>query len=309
MSDQADSLRKLVRKTLQAHPALQPGVPVVVLSGGQHEAGASTVSLQLAHELAQLGKHAVLVDANLSEPKLTSQLAVARGGGSLGDVLSGSRSVIEVLTPISDRVSLLPGRWDPSAPPELHRVALQRFLGEVRALHSHADVVIVDVGDGMSPWVQQMWQAAQQILLVTTTEPAAVTESYATIKLAPWGDVDGKLRLVVHGVQDITEADRVGMNFAATCRQFLGIKIGPHATLTKSIEGDPAGARVGSDDRAFTQSVRLLAADLMSNCLVLATRTSRRGDRSAASLPDTRGKFVSKHKIDSRFPGGGDDED
>ncbi|MCH2115171.1 MAG: adenylyl-sulfate kinase [Pirellulales bacterium] len=292
MFDQADPLRNLVRTTVQAHPALRPGVPLVVLTGGPSVVGTSTVALQLTRELAQLGKRAVLVDADLVQTKLTRQLGVARSG-CLADVLAGNRSAVEVLAPVCDQVCLLPGRWDPSAPPELHRLALQRFFSEVRNLHSRADVVVLDAGEGMSPWVQQMWQAAQQILMITSTDSKEVTETYAMIKLAPRDDVDGKLRLVVTGAEDRAGAERVGVNFAATCRQFLGVKIGPHVTLARSTAPDSANAstRRVSDDRAFTQSVRSLAADLMSHCLVLADSASQRADiRGAANL----GGFVEK---------------
>ena len=294
MPDQADSLRQLVRKTVQAHPALEPGVPIWVLSGGKPGVGTSTVSLQLARELASLGKRAVLVDANPSQPDLTSRLAKTRGG-SLSDVLAGKRSVVEVLTPLGKRVRFLPGRWDPHAPPELHRLAMKRFMDQIRSLHSHADVVLLDAGDGMSPWVQWLWKAAQQILLVTTAEPAAITESYATIKLAPWGDVDGKMRLVVNRAEDKRAADQVGNNFAATCRQFLGLKVGPHAIVShdKDLAEDQtayrpaASSHLGRGDRPFTQSVRLLAADLMSTSLILASHTARRTARDSATNPPT----------------------
>ena len=288
MSDQADSLRQLVRSTVEAHPALQPGVPLFVVSGGKRGVGTSTVAVQLAQELARLGKRAVLVDANPAQPDLTNRLDISRGG-CLGDVLSGKRSVVEVLTPISDRLRLLPGRWNAEAPPELHRLAVKRFLEELRKLHSHADVVVLDAGDGMSPWVQWLWKAAQQILLITSAEASSVTESYATIKLAPWGDVDGKLRLVVNRAEDRSVADRVGNNFAATCRQFLGIKVGSHATITNAKETEPAkvSRRVGRDDQAFTQSVRLLAAELMSTCLVMQDRVIRQNAPQKQTIVQT----------------------
>ena len=286
MSDQADSLRQLVRQTVKAHPALEPGVPMWVLSGGKSGVGTSTVALQLALELAGLGKRAVLIDASPSQPDLTSRLCTKQTG-SLRDVLSGERSVVEVLTPISERVRLLPGCWDADSPPELHRRAIKRLIGEIRRLHAHADVVLLDAGHGMSPWVQWLWKAAQQILLVTTTEPTTITESYATIKLAPWGDVDNKLRLVVNRVQNVAAAEQLSNDFAATCRQFLGIKVRPHATIARETTSAsaPASPMVGSFDRAFTQTIRLLAADLMRSALVMESPVVHRESKRSAISP------------------------
>ena len=63
-------------------------------------------------------------------------------------------------------------------------------------------MIVLDMGSGMNPWVERLWNASLQILLVTTSQPEAVLESYATLKSTSWGDVDGKLRLVVNQSDD-----------------------------------------------------------------------------------------------------------
>lgn len=285
MSDQADSLRELVRTTVQAHPALEPGVPLIVLSGGRRGVGTSTLSLQLAKEIAQLGKRAVLIDANPTQPDLTNRLDLKQGD-SLGDVLAGNRSAAEVLTPISERLRFLPNRWDAETPPELHRLAVKRFLGEIRSIHSHADIVLLDAGEGMSPWVGWLWKSAQQILLVTNTEESSIKESYATLKLAPWGDVDGKLNFVVNQASNPKASEQIAKNFAATCRQFLGIKIGPHAIIPQAASNLESTTKTTDEsDREFIQSLRLLAADLVSTQLVLQDRIARRKPALQNNLP------------------------
>ena len=112
MQDQADKLRELVRETVKQLPALEPGVPLVVVSGGKGGVGASTVAIQLARELARLGKRAVLTDANPLQPDLATKLDV-KVRSCLADILSGNRSAVEVLQPLGESVKLLPGRWAP----------------------------------------------------------------------------------------------------------------------------------------------------------------------------------------------------
>ncbi len=291
MSDQADKLRKLVRETVQQHPALLPGVPMVVLSGGKGGVGVSTVATELVQELAALGRRSVLVDANPLQPDIATQLGI-ESRGCLADVLDGSRSAIEVLEPISESSYLLPGRWAPAAPPELNHASVKRLLTELRSLHTQADLILLDAGSGMSPWVQQLWKAAQQILLVSTDESVAVMDSYAAVKLSPWGDVDGKVRLVVNRCDAPEKAKQIGSRFEATCRRFLGIRVSPAtalatrpdllATVTQSV--DPTA------ERDFRQSIRLLAADVLGTSLAFTgkVRSSKQDTSTEVSPPQNR---------------------
>jgi len=285
MSDQADQLRKLVRQTVQKHPALEPGVPLVVVSGGKGGVGASTVAMELTQELAALGQRSVLVDANPLQPDIASHWGLDVRG-CLADVLDGSRSAVEVLHPLGESIQLLPGRWAADTPPELSQAAVKRLLAGLRSLHAQADVVVLDVGSGMSPWVQQLWKSAQQIVLVSTSESVAVMDSYAAVKMSPWGDVDGKVRLVINRCDQAEVASTVGARFAATCRRFLGIHVLPAIAL--ATRPDILAAVIQQDeqaDRGFGQSVRLLAADVMSTSLALVSKTPTRSGKLGRSMP------------------------
>jgi len=277
MPDQADQLRQLVRKTVNDHPSLEPGVPLVVVSGAVKGVGASTVAIQLARELARLGKRAVLADANLQRPEISAHLKLD-SEVTLVDILNGNRSAVEALRPLGDSIQLLPGRWSPEAPPEMNRAAVRRMLAEFRSLGAHADVVLLDAGDGTSPWLQQLWKAAHQVLLVTTLSPEAMKASYRAVKLAPWGDVDGKVRLVVNQCNEDQQAQQADERFAATCRRFLGVNIHQSPAVIKRATSNNLfsdRAYTNPTDAAFKQSIKLLAAEVLSSCLVLSSLRQR----------------------------------
>lgn len=294
--DQADRLRQLVRDTVTQNPALAPGVPLVVLSGGKGGVGVSTVAMELVQALAALGKRAVLVDANPMQPDLATQLGM-EVHGCLADVLDGSRSAVEVLKPLGDRLQLLPGRWAAETPPEMGRTAVRRLIDELRSLHAQADVVVLDAGSGMSPWVQQLWKSAQQILLVSTDESVAVMDSYAAVKLSPWGDVDGKIRLVVNQCDDLQVAKEIGSRFAATCRRFLGIRVAEAVSVgtRPDIVTSVTQGTNEAGEREFCQTMRLLAAEVTSNSLAFATKASK-ASVGADSLQELRRSVASLEK-------------
>ena len=268
MFDQADKLRQLVRETVKEHAALAPGVPLVTVSGAREGVGTSTIALRLAEELVQLGKQVVLVDANLLNPTLAEMMEIESHAGIV-EILNGARAAAEVLEPITSGLHLLPGCKATSAAPEMNLRSLRRLITELRTLQNYADIVVLDAGFGMSPWVERMWTAAQQILLVTTTDSAALRDAYTAVKMAPWGDVDGKLRLIANQCDEPALASRVGDGFSSTCRQFLDMKlVGSAAQITNSTS------------KSHRQSVRLLAADVLSHACVYSHRVSGRSARS-----------------------------
>jgi len=301
MSDQADKLRKLVRRTVQQHPALQPGVPLVVLSGGKGGVGVSTVATELVQELAALGQRSVLVDANPLQPDIATQLGI-EARGCLADVLDGSRTAVEVLQPISKSTYLLPGRWAPTTPPELNHTAVKRLLTQLRSLHAQADIILLDAGSGMSPWVQQLWKTAQQILLVSTDESVAVMDSYAAVKLSPWGDVDGKVRLVVNQCDNSQQAKNIGSRFEATCRRFLGIRVAQAAALATrpDILATVTQRNDQAADRDFRQSIRLLAADVMSTSLALVGKLPSQKHDTHVKASHQPNRFLEKSLQNSK---------
>lgn len=269
MLDQADKLRQLVRESVKDNAALEPGVPLVTVSGARDGVGASVVALRLAEELVQLGKRIVLVDANLLHPTLAGLLQVNAHTG-IAEVLCGSRSAAEVLEPIGSGLHLLPGTASGN-PPEMNLRALRRLLTELRALRNYADLIVLDAGCGMSPWVERMWTAALHILLVSSPEAGSLRDAYTTVKMAPWGDVDGKLRLVVNQCDDATLANRVGEGFSSTCRQFLQMKlVGTAAQISSDSSLTESGRN--HSGTSHRQSVRLLAADVLSQACVFSHR-------------------------------------
>ncbi|MEO2049193.1 MAG: hypothetical protein ABGX16_21755 [Pirellulales bacterium] len=314
MSDQADQLRRLVRTTVQQHAPLQPGPPLVVVSGGQEGVGTSVIAIQLAKELTAQGKRTVLVDANLNHPDIASRWSLREGLPSeplssvnhdlrdtLDEVLSGDRTVLEVLQSMSEGVRLLPGRCNADSPPKLGDQsprlgdqAINRLLQGLHRLHDTTDVIVVDLGCGMSPWAHRLWFAAQQVLLVTTPAPSVVRDSYAMLKLAEIDSLHEKVRIVVNRCWEKGHAREVFARLDHTCHRFLDFSLSHFSLIAEypdfeRQETDANGQSVEHDTQVveaclhaddFPQSVRLLAAEVISHCLVATARYSHRPDKA-----------------------------
>jgi flagellar biosynthesis protein FlhG len=274
MHDQADQLRRLVRDAVERHGVLAPGGPLVAISAGQSGVGATTAACGLARELARLGKQVTLVDAHLARPAIAAAFD-AKPRGTLAEVLAGKRRAVEILTPAAENIRVLAGVGDFDAA-QLTSEACECWHAELTALTRHADVVLVDVGAGMNPWIDRLWLAAQQVLLVTDTQSTAMLEAYAAVKMSQFDRLAEKLQLVVTRCDAPADAACVHAGMTATCERFLGFSLRPPSVLPAFTPGDPA---------AYRRSLRLIAADLACDFRALAARMPARrtgGSRRSA---------------------------
>lgn len=96
---------------------LPEGAKLLVVTSSRPKEGKSTVAANLAGSLAAVGKSVLLVDADLRRPRLHEFFGVDNNSG-LGDVLSGSRTLDDVLETVAQGLFLVtsgPTHVDPQA--------------------------------------------------------------------------------------------------------------------------------------------------------------------------------------------------
>lgn len=226
MHDQADELRQLVLRTAAtSRIAATPPPPLIVVSGGKGGVGASTLAVNLTVILARLGRRAVLVDADFNQPDATA-LCNIKEADTVVDVLTGRRTVHEVLQPGPAGIQILPGAWAPDQLTNCSPMAQQRMLTELGRLGAHADVVIIDAGNKVDPVTERFWQAADLVLLVTTSESAAIMDSYAAIKvLAPRDSAAVPICTLVNKTIDSSAAREAAARIQQASLRFLNLEV------------------------------------------------------------------------------------
>ena len=125
---------------------------VAIISPGPGE-GKTTVAVGLAVATARAGKHAILIDADLRRPQVSTRLGIAATAG-LGAVLARERTLSEVLIepeldlPEGGRLLVLPAGPPPPNPAALLRSEQMQTL--LRELEGEADLVIVDTAAALA---------------------------------------------------------------------------------------------------------------------------------------------------------------
>jgi flagellar biosynthesis protein FlhG len=280
--DQADELRQLVRQNPMPAVTSGPAPRLIVVSGGKGGVGATTVAMNLAVALARLGNRTVWVDGDLNRGGAID-LGHGSQRGSLVDVLSGRRTIHEVLERGPASVQILPGAWAPADLTEFSATSQFRFIADLKHLGLHADTVVVDLGSGRNHFVRRFWQVADLVLLVATADAAAVMESYAAIKVLLAGDTNVPIHTLVNFAEP-AEAATVHERISSACRRFLGLRIADLGSLPISHEVAQAAAgghlhAWAASEGALGQRMELLAEGLSNQ---LRQRSASANKRTAA---------------------------
>jgi flagellar biosynthesis protein FlhG len=250
MHDQARHLRQLVSHAADAAPVRErPRSGLLAVAGGKGGSGTTTVAVNLAVELARSGRRTALVDADPDGGNVAVMCGL-EDRYTITDVAAGRRSACEALCEGPERLQILPGAWAVDSLAELPAESLARLAAELDALAERFDVVVADAGNGRSSLARRLWQAAGEIVVVTTAELASVMGVYGSIKvLAPAGE-PVQIRSLVNMAPGLLSAGGVQRRLAQACARFLGIKISPMGYLDE----DPQIAESTGSQRPFVMS-------------------------------------------------------
>jgi flagellar biosynthesis protein FlhG len=239
MPDQADNLRELIDGAPAAAPVFASGPPMVLVTGGRAGAGTTTVAVNLATVLADAGNRLLLVEAarersNLADVAGVNWLNVDR---TISDVLAGTCSAPEAFAAGPAGTRVLAHRAGRRSSPQPSRHAQQRLLSELQLLGSEFDLVVVDLGSGLTSWSRRFWLQAQLVLLVTTTDSSALLDSYAMIKRSVADGAGPRIRLVVNQCDDDRVAAGAHRRLSECCQRFLGHAVPAVPSLPRHVDG------------------------------------------------------------------------
>ena len=224
MLDQANDLRQLVRQCASPPAMVASSRPChVVVCGGKGGVGTTTLSVSLAVVLGGQGVPTVLIDAAGGAD--SGMLCRAEPKFTLADVLAGTRTVAQVLTPGPGPIDILPGCRRPEFMAEESMAAWDRLLGQLAVLGSRASVVVVDAGNRPDRMARRFWQAADRILMVTTSETAALTDTYFSIKALVEPGRTAPIYLLVNAEARAETAAEVFHRLERVCRRFLATRL------------------------------------------------------------------------------------
>jgi flagellar biosynthesis protein FlhG len=193
------------------------------VTGGKGGVGKTTVAANLGVLLGRSGADPLLVDLDFGLANLDVTLGV-RPVHTVEDFLAGRRDLEACLHPTPGGARMLPagsGSYEMGRPDPRRRVRLREAFSRV-----DAGIVVGDSPAGIGDDVLDFAVMAERVLVVTTPEPAAVTDAYGVIKAVDAYAADHGVEvptpeLFVNLATDAREARTVAEKLAAICERFL----------------------------------------------------------------------------------------
>jgi len=240
-SDQAEALRALA---LEHETEISPShndegeavrlARIIAITSGKGGVGKTSLAVNLSVMLAQMNRKVVLLDADLGTAN-ADVLCNTTPTATLAHVVAGRCDLADIMLQAPGGFHLIPGASGLANMAALSDLELSRLVQQMHALEAEADLILIDTGAGVGPGVLSFCQSADELLVVTTPEPTAITDAYAVIKSLTRYRKDLDFFLVVNSVRNEDEARQVHGRIANVCRRFLGV----HVRMAGHIPADP----------------------------------------------------------------------
>lgn len=273
-TDQAAKLRQLVVESKDASikrpvAEAQKHAKIIAVASGKGGVGKTNLSVNLAIELSRKGKKTALVDLDLGLANVDILLNLTTPF-TLEHVVLGFKKIEDIIVRGPEGLSIVPGGSGLPALAELTDSQRSSFIENFYRLAAEYDVIILDTAAGISENVLRFAMAADEVLVVTTEEPTAVTDAYALMKVLSTRNKAIKMNMAFNMVRNRSHTNKSFTNIRRVVKQFLGIEVG----LTGMIDYDSAVNHAIMKRRPFvlqypfsgaSKSLRAVAKEIIRN--------------------------------------------
>ncbi len=222
--DQAGTLRQMRGQQSGNTELKMPATRVVSVTSGKGGVGKTAVVSNVAVTLARQGKKVLIIDADLGLANVDVVLGISPPY-NLNHFFSGERSLEEIMVAGPHGLKILPAGSGVQQFTHLDGQLKMRLIDALDALEEHFDVVLIDTEAGISDNVTYFNVAAQDILVVTTPEPTAITDAYALMKLLSLQYHQKRFLLAVNSVRNADEGLDVFEKLTMVSGRYLDIFI------------------------------------------------------------------------------------
>lgn len=197
---------------------------VFTVASGKGGVGKTTTAVNVAAAMAEAGRSVVLVDYDLGMANAGAVLDVEDTDATLHDVLAGEAEPLDAVGGAPGGFDVMVGGTDIE---DFGRADPSKFRGLADGLRNEYDVVVVDTGGGLSHDTTVPLGLADDTLLVSTAQAAALENTQKTLELVERvdGNVTGLVLTRVGGsdVDVDSEVDAMGTQVLGTVPEDSGV--------------------------------------------------------------------------------------
>jgi flagellar biosynthesis protein FlhG len=215
LRDQADGLRRMFRR---APP------PIIAFVGARNGSGATRVTCAYARELAARGLSVCLIDEHRDGGGAAAMLG-AHARFDLWQVINGDALITQAMVLAGRGLSILPAARLAQQREALDAAQQARLEQCWRVVCEGCDVVVIDARLGHGGRLSALSGHAEDVVLVSATDSAAVMGAYLVLKQIVLGSPRLRLSLLINRALDGTQAAAIADNLRGLLQGQLGRRL------------------------------------------------------------------------------------
>lgn len=228
MRDQAERLRSLA-KIIKAPKKNDVNIEnkltrVIAITSGKGGVGKTNFTVNLGIALTRLGKKVVIIDADLGLANIDVILGLVPKT-NLGQVIKGQKTLKEIIIEGPEGLQIIAGGSGVQELANLEEWQIERFIYSLEELDGSSDIVLIDTGAGLTTNVLSFVLAADEVIVITTPEPTALTDAYAIIKVIASKNKKTAINLIVNRAQSDLEGEETTEKLITVTKHFLDIQL------------------------------------------------------------------------------------
>lgn len=216
-----------VFKRLEARTPRKPGKKIaktITVTSGKGGVGKTSLVANMAICLSQAGQKVIVLDADLGLANIDVVFGV-RPKYSLIDVINGDKNIDEIMVQGPRGVQIIAGGSGVTELADIESSKSERLFKQLSFLEDKADFLLIDTGAGINSSVLAFCKAADQVIVITNTEPTSLTDAYGIIKVISSQKATTNVSLMVNRVEDDEEGMQVYERLSKVAKEFLDFDV------------------------------------------------------------------------------------
>ena len=197
---------------------------VIAVTSGKGGVGKTNIVANLGYTFARMGKKVLILDADLGLGNLDVLLGLAPKY-NLSHVIMGEKSVGDIIVEGPGNMLILPAS---SGIQELTQLTAQQkvqILSELDGVIDSVDLLLIDTAAGISSNVMDFNVTAQEIIVVVSPEPTAITDAYALMKVLSLKYAEKCCKVIVNLANTAEQGREVFRQLHLVTERFLDMTV------------------------------------------------------------------------------------
>lgn len=225
MTDQAERLREMLQgRQAYTLPRKRRLSRIIVIASGKGGVGKTNLVVNLGILLGQWGQKVIILDTDLGMANVDILLGL-KPRFTLVDVIKGKKDLSEIILHGPANIEIIPGGSGLSEIINLDNHQREQLISRLSYLEEKEHIMLVDCAAGLSRDVISYIASADELILVTTPEPTAITDVYSIIKVVSKYRLHSQINLVINMVHTAGTGEDAYRRLNNACQNFLGIEI------------------------------------------------------------------------------------